>query len=60
MFGCPSTDGQRPVLQDISFEVESRRRSSVSSGGSGVGKTTLLRVLGGLLEATLGHSRFRR
>lgn len=49
----PSADGPRPVLQDISFEVRAGEIIGVV-GRSGTGKTTLLRVLGGLLDATSG------
>ena len=49
----PSSDGQRPVLHDISFDVAAGEIIGIV-GRSGVGKTTLLRVLGGLLEATSG------
>jgi NitT/TauT family transport system ATP-binding protein len=45
--------GSRVILQDISFDV---RRGEIVGvvGRSGVGKTTLLRVLGGLLAASRG------
>lgn len=49
----PSVDGPRPVLQDISFEVCAGEIIGVV-GRSGTGKTTLLRVLGGLLDASSG------
>lgn len=49
----PSDDGPRPVLQDISFEVSAGEIIGVV-GRSGTGKTTLLRVLGGLLDASSG------
>ncbi|HEX2287096.1 MAG TPA: ABC transporter ATP-binding protein [Mycobacterium sp.] len=49
----PSTNGDRPVLQDISFDVSAGEIIGIV-GRSGVGKTTLLRVLGGLLETTCG------
>ena len=41
----------RPVLQDIGFEVRKGEFLSIV-GPSGTGKTTLLRVLGGLLPLT--------
>src|SRR5829696_1992669 len=49
----PGADGSRPALDDISFEVATGEIVGVV-GRSGVGKTTLLRVLGGLLEASCG------
>jgi ABC-type nitrate/sulfonate/bicarbonate transport system ATPase subunit len=49
----PAADGPRPVLQDISFEVSAGEIIGIV-GRSGTGKTTLLRVLGGLLDASSG------
>jgi NitT/TauT family transport system ATP-binding protein len=49
----PSSDGQRPILEDISFVARAGEIIGIV-GRSGVGKTTLLRVLGGLLEASCG------
>lgn len=45
--------GERTVLDNISFEVKSGEFLSVL-GSSGCGKTTLLRILIGLLEPTSG------
>ncbi len=47
-------DGLRPIIADISLEL---RRAEVLSivGPSGTGKTTLLRMLGGLLAPTAGR-----
>jgi NitT/TauT family transport system ATP-binding protein len=49
----PATDGPRPVLRDVSFEVRTGEVIGIV-GRSGTGKTTLLRVLGGLLDASSG------
>ncbi len=45
--------GPRKVLQNISFEL-GRAKTLAIVGPSGTGKTTLLRVLGGLLTPTTG------
>ena len=45
--------GERKVLQDITFEL-ARAETLAIVGPSGTGKTTLLRVLGGLLTPTSG------
>ncbi|WP_082965359.1 ABC transporter ATP-binding protein [Mycobacterium sp. ACS1612] len=49
----PAVDGPRQVLADVSFDVNAGEIVGII-GRSGVGKTTLLRVLGGLLETTGG------
>jgi NitT/TauT family transport system ATP-binding protein len=49
----PAANGSQPVLQNISFDVGLGEIVGVV-GRSGVGKTTLLRVLGGLLDASCG------
>jgi NitT/TauT family transport system ATP-binding protein len=49
----PTADGPRQILADVSFEVRAREIVGIV-GRSGTGKTTLLRVLGGLLEASSG------
>jgi NitT/TauT family transport system ATP-binding protein len=46
------------ILQNISFEVREREFVSIV-GASGCGKTTLLRMLGGLLRPTQGTVLFR-
>jgi NitT/TauT family transport system ATP-binding protein len=51
-------DGPRPVLSGISFDVRPGEVVGVV-GRSGVGKTTLLRVLAGLLPASGGTVRLR-
>jgi NitT/TauT family transport system ATP-binding protein len=50
----PSSAGPHQVLEDVSFEIRSGQVVGIV-GRSGTGKTTLLRVLGGLLPATAGH-----
>ena len=47
----------RPILHDVSLSV---RRGSIVAlvGGSGSGKTTILRLIGGLLRAQEGRVRF--
>jgi len=46
--------GPRPILSDIDLEVRSAEFLSIV-GRSGTGKTTLLRMLGGLLPPTSGQ-----
>lgn len=46
--------GSRQVLSDISF-VAPRGKTTVILGGSGTGKTTLLRLIVALLKPTSGH-----
>ena len=52
----PHALGERKILDGISFDV---RRGEVFTivGPSGTGKTTLIRVLGGLTRATTGSVR---
>ncbi|HEU5017556.1 MAG TPA: ABC transporter ATP-binding protein [Pseudolabrys sp.] len=52
----PHTLGERKVLDDISFDVRHGEVFTIV-GPSGTGKTTLLRVLGGLTRATTGSVR---
>jgi NitT/TauT family transport system ATP-binding protein len=53
----PSARGDRQILRDVSFEVHTGEIVAVI-GRSGVGKTTLLRLLGGLLQASSGSVIF--
>ncbi len=53
----PTADGPQPVLHAISFEVQAGEIVAII-GRSGVGKTTLLRVLGGLVAASCGEVTF--
>src|ERR1700753_2586640 len=46
-------DGPRPIIHDISLEIHNAEFLSIV-GPSGTGKTTLLRMLGGLLQPTAG------
>jgi NitT/TauT family transport system ATP-binding protein len=55
-FSYTMASGARPVLGDVTFEI--RRGEFVSLvGPSGIGKTTLLRVLSGLMQPTAGEVR---
>ncbi|GAA2856248.1 ABC transporter ATP-binding protein [Pseudonocardia halophobica] len=54
--GLPGRAGLRCVLKDVDADVAAGEIVGVV-GRSGVGKTTLLRVLGGLLPATVGTVR---
>ena len=53
----PHQGGTRKILTDISFEVH-RGEFVTIVGPSGTGKTTLVRVLGGLTPCTSGSVRF--
>ncbi len=49
----PTPDGVKHVLDDISYDVQQHHYVSIV-GPSGVGKTTLLRLLTGLMKPTSG------
>jgi ABC-type nitrate/sulfonate/bicarbonate transport system ATPase subunit len=53
----PASDGPQTVLDNLSLEVHEGEVVAII-GRSGVGKTTLLRVLGGLLRASSGMVTF--
>ena len=53
----PGSDGPQTVLDNLSLEVHEGEVVAII-GRSGVGKTTLLRVLGGLLRASSGTVTF--
>ncbi len=48
---------KRPVLKGINMSVPKGRVVAIM-GGSGCGKTTLLRLIGGQLKPTAGHVKF--
>jgi phospholipid/cholesterol/gamma-HCH transport system ATP-binding protein len=48
--------GRRPVLKDVTMSIE-RGRLVAIMGGSGCGKTTLLRLIGGQLRPSSGSVR---
>jgi ATPase subunit of ABC transporter with duplicated ATPase domains len=54
--GLSKTYGGPPVFEDISFAVERGRRLLIM-GLNGAGKTSLLRILAGLMTATAGTYR---
>lgn len=53
--------GQKKVLEDLTYTFSDRQVSALV-GESGIGKTTLLHVLGGLIPPTSGkiHSSYQR
>lgn len=53
----PASEGPQTVLDNLSLEVHEGEVVAII-GRSGVGKTTLLRVLGGLLQASSGTVTF--
>jgi NitT/TauT family transport system ATP-binding protein len=53
----PSSAGIRDVLMNVSFAIQPGEIVGIV-GPSGVGKTTLLRVLGGLLPVSAGRADF--
>lgn len=52
-FSYTTADGPRPILGDITFDLSGGEFVSLV-GPSGIGKTTLLRVLCGLMQPTSG------
>ena len=51
---CKTYDGGVEVLKDVSFEVQPGQ-TMVLAGSSGIGKTTILRIIAGLDQPTSGH-----
>ena len=51
---CKAFDGQAPVLNDISFCGDIKTLALI--GRSGCGKSTFLRILGGLIPASAGNA----
>jgi NitT/TauT family transport system ATP-binding protein len=54
----PLSGGVRPIISDINLDVREAEFLSIV-GPSGTGKTTLLRMLGGLLSPTSGEVRVK-
>ncbi|NCW19040.1 MAG: ATP-binding cassette domain-containing protein, partial [Betaproteobacteria bacterium] len=50
--------GSRPILQDLSFSVQQGELLAIM-GGSGSGKTTILRLIGALVRQQRGSIRVR-
>src|SRR5690349_20136299 len=50
-------DASRTILNDVSLSFE-RRKVTAILGGSGCGKTTLLRLIGGVFQVNSGQVRF--
>ncbi len=51
--------GPQQVLRDVTFRVSAEQRIGLV-GPNGEGKTTLLKIIGGLMESTLGDVHRRR
>ncbi|NDA52137.1 MAG: ATP-binding cassette domain-containing protein, partial [Betaproteobacteria bacterium] len=56
--GVDSGYGSRPILQDLSFSVQQGELLAIM-GGSGSGKTTILRLIGALVRQQRGSIRVR-
>ena len=57
--GVSKKFGERAILDNVSFELR-RGECLVVFGPSGVGKTTLLRVIAGILDAVLMWRRTKK